>query len=80
MPRHSRRYREGGEQCTNCSRPHQEPHAKGGSRQPPTVARFVTTRAAAMAIDPATAEISDLPEADGHDGADSDAMDTAHNR
>ena len=32
MPRHSRRYREGGEQCTNCSRPHQELHIMGGSR------------------------------------------------
>ena len=44
------------------------------------IARFVATRAAAMAADPTTEEVVDLPEADGPDGADSDAMDTAHNR
>ena len=43
------------------------------------IGRFVATRAAAMATDPATGQAADLPEADGLDGADSDAMDTAHN-
>ena len=42
------------------------------------IGRFVATRAAAMTTDPAT-EAADPPEADGLDGADSDAMDTAHN-
>ena len=44
-----------------------------------TIGRFITTRAAAMATDPATEEVADPPEADGLDGADSDATDTAHN-
>ena len=43
------------------------------------IGRFVATRAAAMATDPATEEAANPPEADGPDGADSDAMDTAHN-
>ena len=43
------------------------------------IARFVATRAAAMTTDPATEEAADPPEADGLDGADSDAMDKAHN-
>ena len=43
------------------------------------IGRFVATRAAAMTTDPATDEVADLPEADGRDGADGDAMDTAHN-
>ena len=43
------------------------------------IGRFVATRAAAMATDPATEEAADPPEADGPDGADSNAMDTAHN-
>ena len=41
------------------------------------VGRFVATRAAAMATNPITEEVADLPEADGLDGADSDALDTA---
>ena len=44
------------------------------------ISRFVATRAAAMATDPATEEVTDPTEAGGPDGADSDAMDTAHNR
>ena len=32
-----------------------------------------------MTTDPATAEAANPPEAGGPDGADSDAMDTAHN-
>ena len=43
------------------------------------IGRFVATRAAAMATDPATEEAADPPEADEIEGADSDAMDTAHN-
>ena len=42
------------------------------------IGRFVATRAAAMAADPATEEFADPPEADEPDGADSDAMETAH--
>ena len=40
---------------------------------------FVATRAAAMTTDPATEEVADPPDADGPEGADSDAMDTAPN-
>ena len=43
------------------------------------IGRFVATRAAAMTTDPATEQAADPPEADGPDGADSDAMVTAHN-
>ena len=43
------------------------------------IGRFVATRAAAMTTDPATEAPADPPEADGLDGADSDAMVTAHN-
>ena len=43
------------------------------------IGRFVATQAAAMTTDPATEEVADPPKADGPDGADSDAMDTAHN-
>ena len=42
------------------------------------IGRFVATRAAAMATDPATDEAVDLADVDGLDGADSDATDTAH--
>ena len=44
----SRRYREGGEQCTNCSRPRQEPHIKGGSRRRPTVRASAASSAQAI--------------------------------
>ena len=43
-----------------------------------TIGRFVATRAPAVATDPATEEFADPPEADEPDGADSDAMETAH--
>ena len=43
------------------------------------IGRFAATRAAAMTTDPATEETADPPDANGRDGADSDAMDTAHN-
>ena len=43
------------------------------------IGRFVATRAAAMTTGPATDEAADPPDADGLEGADSDAMDTAHN-
>ena len=43
------------------------------------IGRFVATRAAAMATDPATEEAADLADVDGLDGADSDAMVTTHN-
>ena len=42
------------------------------------IGRFVATRATAMATTSAAEEAADPPEADGLDGANSDAMDTAH--
>ena len=43
------------------------------------IGQFIATRAAAMTTDPATEEVADPPDPGGLDGADSDAMDTAHN-